>query len=176
MLTLSEPGLYFFLGRSDKPKALPFQKWLAGDVLPSLRKSGRYELPSARLDVGRSLKPALRERLLGDALQMARLCGVGDPEGIDALFERCCAIVAGPAPAQVSAEDRLIGEFIARSLQAAPGSYLAASAVYQRFRDWWRLHGEFETPSQKRLGFLMRRRFRARKKAGYFVYCDCAFA
>lgn len=27
---LSESGLYFFVGRSDKPKALPFQKWLAG--------------------------------------------------------------------------------------------------------------------------------------------------
>ena len=45
MLTLSEPGLYFFLGRSDKPKALPFQKWLAGDVLPSLRKTGTYTIP-----------------------------------------------------------------------------------------------------------------------------------
>lgn len=26
MAVLSEQGLYFFLGRSDKPKALPFQK------------------------------------------------------------------------------------------------------------------------------------------------------
>jgi len=30
MLCLTEQGLYFFLARSDKPKALPFQKWLAG--------------------------------------------------------------------------------------------------------------------------------------------------
>lgn len=43
MLTLSEQGLYFFLGRSDKPKALPFQKWLAGEVLPAIRKTGKYE-------------------------------------------------------------------------------------------------------------------------------------
>ncbi|MDY0204627.1 MAG: BRO family protein [Desulfovibrio desulfuricans] len=42
MLTLTEQGLYFFLGRSDKPKALPFQKWLAGEVLPALRKTGSY--------------------------------------------------------------------------------------------------------------------------------------
>ncbi|MFG5202275.1 BRO family protein [Xylella fastidiosa subsp. multiplex] len=41
-LCLAEPGLYFFLGRSDKPKALPFQKWLAGEVLPSIRKTGGY--------------------------------------------------------------------------------------------------------------------------------------
>lgn len=39
---LSEPGLYFFVLRSDKPKALPFQKWIAGDVLPSLRQRGYY--------------------------------------------------------------------------------------------------------------------------------------
>ncbi|QGQ71226.1 ORF6C domain-containing protein [Halomonas sp. PA16-9] len=39
---LSEQGLYFFLGRSDKPKALPFQMWLAGDVLPAIRKHGHY--------------------------------------------------------------------------------------------------------------------------------------
>ena len=31
MICLSEQGLYFFLTRSDKPKALPFQKWIAGD-------------------------------------------------------------------------------------------------------------------------------------------------
>ena len=42
MHTFSEQGLYFFLGRSDKPTALPFQKWLAGDVLPSIRKTGGY--------------------------------------------------------------------------------------------------------------------------------------
>ena len=47
ILCLSEQGLYFFLGRSDKPKALPFQKWLAGDVLPTLRKTGSYTLPGA---------------------------------------------------------------------------------------------------------------------------------
>lgn len=42
MATLSEPGLYFFVNRSDKPKALPFQKWVAGDVLPSIRQPGGY--------------------------------------------------------------------------------------------------------------------------------------
>jgi len=47
---LSESGLYFFVGRSDKPKALPFQKWLAGEVLPTLRKRGYYgELKPAEM-------------------------------------------------------------------------------------------------------------------------------
>lgn len=42
MLTLSEHGLYFFLGRSDKPAALPYQKWIAGEVMPSIRRTGQY--------------------------------------------------------------------------------------------------------------------------------------
>ena len=42
MLVISEPGLYFFLGRSDKPAALPYQKWIAGDVVPTIRKTGHY--------------------------------------------------------------------------------------------------------------------------------------
>lgn len=48
MLTLSEQGVYFFLGRSDKPKALPFQKWAAGEVFPSIRKTGSYTAPKAK--------------------------------------------------------------------------------------------------------------------------------
>lgn len=40
---ISEQGLYFFLGRSDKKSALPFQKMVAGEVMPAIRKTGRYE-------------------------------------------------------------------------------------------------------------------------------------
>lgn len=47
MAVLTEQGLYFFLGRSDKQKALPFQKWIAGDVLPTIRKTGSYSAPVA---------------------------------------------------------------------------------------------------------------------------------
>lgn len=46
MLCLSEQGLYFFLGRSDKPKALPYQMWIAGDVVPSIRRTGGYQKSS----------------------------------------------------------------------------------------------------------------------------------
>lgn len=42
MLIISEQGLYFFLGRSDKPKALPYQMWVAGDVVPTIRRTGQY--------------------------------------------------------------------------------------------------------------------------------------
>ena len=46
MLCLTEQGLYFFLGRSDKPKALPYQMWIAGEVVPSIRETGNYSVRS----------------------------------------------------------------------------------------------------------------------------------
>ena len=44
VLCLTEQGLYFFLGRSDKEKALPYQMWIAGEVVPSIRQTGSYSL------------------------------------------------------------------------------------------------------------------------------------
>lgn len=42
LLAVTEQGLYRFLMRSDKPKAVPFQDWLADKVLPAIRKRGAY--------------------------------------------------------------------------------------------------------------------------------------
>lgn len=46
MAILTEAGLFFFLNRSDKPVALPMQKWVAGEVLPSIRRHGAYVSPA----------------------------------------------------------------------------------------------------------------------------------
>ena len=46
MLCLTEQGLYFFLGRSDKKAALPYQIWVADKVVPSIRKHGVYMTPA----------------------------------------------------------------------------------------------------------------------------------
>ena len=40
---ITEPQLYFVLMRSDKPKAKPFRQWVINEVLPSIRKSGKFE-------------------------------------------------------------------------------------------------------------------------------------
>lgn len=76
MLTLTEQGLYFFLGRSDKPKALPFQMWVYGEVLPSIRKTGSYTVPTAKPATPK-LSPSERERLMiaREAYKTAKLFG-----------------------------------------------------------------------------------------------------
>ncbi len=44
MVTLFEPGLYHLIARSKSPLAVPFQKWVFEEVLPSIRKSGSYSV------------------------------------------------------------------------------------------------------------------------------------
>jgi len=39
---VSEPGLYKLIGRSDKPAARAFDRWVRHDVLPAIRKDGAY--------------------------------------------------------------------------------------------------------------------------------------
>jgi prophage antirepressor-like protein len=41
---INESGLYRLLARSNKERARKFQRWLFHDVLPSIRKTGRYEI------------------------------------------------------------------------------------------------------------------------------------
>lgn len=41
---VSESGVYSLIFRSNKPEAKRFRKWVTGEVLPTLRKSGRYEI------------------------------------------------------------------------------------------------------------------------------------
>ena len=42
MIFVNEQNLYKVIMRSDKPQAEPFQDWVCGEVLPSIRKHGAY--------------------------------------------------------------------------------------------------------------------------------------
>lgn len=41
---VSEAGLYELIVRSDKPEAKAFRRWVTHEVLPALRRTGRYEV------------------------------------------------------------------------------------------------------------------------------------
>lgn len=47
---VSESGLYHLIFQSRKPEAKKFRKWVTGEVLPALRKTGRYEMAKASMD------------------------------------------------------------------------------------------------------------------------------
>ncbi len=184
MLTLSEQGLYFFVARSDKPRALPFQKWLAGEVLPSLRRLGRYEIPgrNGSQPVGLSpaalrLRPALRERILGSAMQCARLMGATSMAEVEGIFCRCCELVAS-TPEQpllpAGKEAGLIRDFMRECCRNSKGAKTTAGAVYDHFRVWWNQRSKEPLPSQKRLGALLQERFVRHRRGGRIWYLDLA--
>lgn len=47
VLTVNEPGLYRLIFKCRKKVAKRFQRWVFHDVLPSIRKTGKYELAQA---------------------------------------------------------------------------------------------------------------------------------
>lgn len=42
---INESGVYALVFRSRKPQAKLFRKWVTSEVLPALRRAGRYEMP-----------------------------------------------------------------------------------------------------------------------------------
>ena len=48
LTTLTEAGVNRYLSRSDLPDAQPWQDHICEDILPSIRKTGRYEAPGAK--------------------------------------------------------------------------------------------------------------------------------
>ncbi|PMB98476.1 BRO family protein [Brevibacterium luteolum] len=43
MTIVSEAGMYEVVIRSDKPEAVEFRRWITAEVLPAIRKTGRYQ-------------------------------------------------------------------------------------------------------------------------------------
>lgn len=58
MLAINESGLYSAILRSRKSEAKRFKKWVTAEVLPTIRKHGRYEDHQAKM-------PTLMDELIG---------------------------------------------------------------------------------------------------------------
>lgn len=63
---ISEPQLYFVLMRSDKPKAKPFRQWVINEVLPQIRKQGKYEYKGQGTT---NTPPPIQEELISELLK-----------------------------------------------------------------------------------------------------------
>ena len=187
MATVSESGLYALIFTSRKAEAKAFRKWVTGTVLPALRREGRYALPGATTgavpalpDAARRLRPALRERVLADALQAARLDNAGS-DAVLAYFNLFCQLGGGldpasawpGAPPQRMAEWEAVNAFVAEDCQEAPGHALRAGTLYRAFERWWhRRRQEGPMPSQHVFGQALARHFTKRKTGGQIRYHD----
>ena len=58
---INESGLYTFLFKSRMKKALDFQLWIVNDVLPNIRKYGKYEVNKKIKDKLKNLNNKIKE-------------------------------------------------------------------------------------------------------------------
>lgn len=68
---VNESGLYHLIFQSRKPEAKAFRKWVTSEVLPSLRKTGKYEVKPRQ-----SVRyPRRGEQMTADVLDLLWLIG-----------------------------------------------------------------------------------------------------
>lgn len=161
-VVISESGLYALVFRSRKPQAREFSRWVRKEVLPALRKTGRYEVPGRQPAVeppasfppeALRLRPVIRQRLWRDALNTARLDDGGTPAALR-WFSYLCNLVAATPPAPAPARDR-VRAFFWQCCEYADGCRVSGGALYEAFRRWCEENGQGDVPSMKVFGSLM---------------------
>ena len=60
-ITVNESGLYKLIMRSNKPIAEKFQEWVCEEVLPSIRRKGKYKLEELSKEIKQELEELSKE-------------------------------------------------------------------------------------------------------------------
>lgn len=146
---LSESGLYALILTSRKPAAKRFRKWVTAEVLPEIRRRGRYEAPGAAAAAADG--PTLTERqtrLALDQVQEIRLL-FGIPAARAAWARLGLAQVDaadwkpgdGPMPAAPTGDVVLDFARTALVVTGDPADRLTLAALADGFRVWCRARG-----------------------------------
>lgn len=104
MITVSEPGVYRLVFRSRKPEAERFKRWLAHEVLPQIRRTGKYDPVSA----GQPVEPLPSDQRMALALITEARMLYGKARA-RMLWESLPALPQVPALPQIAAEDERDG-------------------------------------------------------------------
>lgn len=107
---VNEPGLYKLIFTSNKEEAEKFQDWVYEEVLPSIRKTGKYETPNflAKMHdsmgeiraLGWHATPTVRKQHVNDNLAKIKEYyhslidhdAAQEPNPIKVFIEECCSI------------------------------------------------------------------------------------
>ncbi|MEG6505872.1 BRO-N domain-containing protein [Nitratidesulfovibrio sp. 1201_IL3209] len=195
-LIVSESGLYSLVFRSRKPEARRFRKWVTAEVLPTLRRTGRYAVPGADAsresilgempEEARRLRPSVRANVLNCAVRVANMSG-GAAE-VDALFRKYCIMVGGAVSLEalpvaqrrdalaVEQEEhayRLVREWTEElRMQAAEpykGRKMQAAVLHRDFCAWCDARG-VKPVNHRRFGQSLQRLFRKSRVCGTVHY------
>ena len=138
---VNEPNLYRVIFRSNKPEAKQFQDWVFNEVLPTIRKTGRYES-----------KPAPEPLSPNDMVNLKRLVwhmtnGMKFHEAWNQGMWYCLRSATGrPSPQPFSVEDLPVLAEECRRLLKVTTAYNAAVYDFEKdvIRSVVRKRGNFE--------------------------------
>ena len=190
---IDEGNLYRLMIKSNKPKARKFEAWVCDEVLPAIRRTGRYEGMRPEKSAEQALIEAAADRYdglervfrktngivkrmgyRGNAAVIETCARVEEETGVDCirlfradhLFRRAPSV--DYSEPEFTYEEFM--EFIDEACELDPAARVGASVLYGRFVEWWaeNMHGRI-TPSMKRFGGIAGGRFR-KCKVGVYIY------
>lgn len=110
---INEPGLYSVILRSDKPEAKDFKRWVTHDVLPSIRKTGSYDLEQAQVMTPAQLLAAQAQLLVDMERRMDEM--QGQTRALEAKVETAIKAFARPSEDHWKADmDKAVKELCAQ--------------------------------------------------------------
>lgn len=176
-ICISESGLYALIFKSRKPEAKTFRKWVTSEVLPTLRKTGRYTMPELdpeeaynrvganRADIFHHRGPVSKSGLdIRYTMDLTKIALNPNPRTLD-LVQRLTGVDMSDLVEEM--ESRLassrdwgiadIEQFQAECLEPLPGSSESARDLYAAFSRWFNQKYQEvphrpSLPSQRRFG------------------------
>lgn len=185
MTIISESGLYSLIFRSRKPEARGFSKWVRSEVLPTLRKTGRYAMPDMKSQLRTDVEHGgdilfsravtqhdtqTRVLLMEQAVQMAQKTAMNIHE-MEEYFVRLCRMAG--LPRKDEDKSRRIRRFIDEQMTSLPGRSLPFMRIYSAFYEWWETNEHGPVPGSKSLALALREYFEP-QKSNTSHFRDCA--
>ena len=182
-VTINEPGLYTLIIRSNKPEAKKFKRWITHDVLPSIRRTGGYQIPGAEpaelisdgavKKAGNMYFPVAKlvesadKYLEGKAALAALNYFTGMP--VDDLLEELESKKLKTNIGSLEWGRHAIEEFLAEMCDFSDEYKEQATRLYKAFCGWSRKAGIMKVITQKKFGAILSSHF-DREKCGTVQY------
>ena len=164
---INESGLYSLIFSSKLPDAKKFKRWVTSEVLPSLRKTGRYAVPDAAGGAETAQGFISDRQAAGQVSQLIRtLSAVMQRQGqsgraiaemaqavcgqfgivLPDTFVSSASLPALPAPTQQSADIETVRDFYSGYDKRG---VIPACEVYADYRRWLRENRSGEHPAER---------------------------
>lgn len=167
---VNESGLYHLIFKSRKPTAIKFRKWVTGEVLPSIRQTGRFEFSTEdefAHDDSDSLSAILKQRL-----ENFKIIDKQSLILFRELADYYRELQYATPPILSSDADIASKSFFARiTLDADPNRLITCTDLYRNYSQWcWKTNQPIYYTSERTLGKALNSYFpgirRVRRKIG----------